>query len=40
MIKVKNNKKGFTLLELVIAIGLLSLFAVFYIELGGFWREE
>ena len=29
MIKVKNNKKGFTLLELVIAIGLLSLFAVF-----------
>ena len=29
MIKVKNNKKGFTLLELVIAIGLLALFAVF-----------
>ena len=29
MLKGKKGKKGFTLLELVIAIGLLALFAVF-----------
>ena len=29
MLKGKKGKKGFTLLELVIAIGLLTLFAVF-----------